>query len=320
MAKQTMSLLVETIRDESSRIRSYVLVHPAGQELPEFTAGAHIDLHLANGLVSSYSLLNHPADRLRYEIAVARDANSRGGSSFLYDATRAGDSIEASSPRNNFALAEGAALSVFVAGGIGITPILSMVRRLETLGGAWKLHYATRDRSQAAFLDLLAKYGDKVHLHFDADGKGVLDMVTIVNKLPSDGYPASHVYCCGPAPMLDAFQSACANRDPETVHIEHFSANAAPQAEGGSFSVYLAKSGRTVEIRPGVSILESLLEQGLDMPYSCMEGTCGECEVKVLEGVPEHRDVVLSKKRRAENKVMMICCSRASTNSLTLDI
>lgn len=320
MTKKTLSLQVEIIREEALRIRSYALVDPQGSDLPEFTAGAHIDLHLSNGMVRSYSLFNDPSDRTRYEFAVAKDANSRGGSIFLHDTLGVGEAIEVSLPRNNFRLSEGLGRSVFVAGGIGITPILSMVRRLETLGAEWKLYYAVRGRSQAPFLDLLATYGDRVHLHFDEEQNCVLDMAAIVDQLSGDTRLETHLYCCGPKPMLDAFQSACSNRDPETVHLEYFTGEAAGGGEDVTFLVHLAKSKLTVEVPPGVSILEVLLEKGFDIPYSCMEGTCGECEMKVLDGVPDHRDVVLSKKKRAENKVMMICCSRARTNSITLGI
>jgi len=310
--------MVERIRDEAALIRSFLLVDPQGTSLPGFSPGAHVDLHLANGLVRSYSLLNQPDSGKAYEIAVARDAHSRGGSASLFATLRTGDLIDVAPPRNNFALDESASHSVFIAGGIGITPILSMVHCLSSLGANWSLYYAGRTRAQTAFLATLDALGDRVHLHIDDERDSLMDVNAIVARhvQSSDN---CHLYACGPGPMLDAFQAASAAWPAERIHLERFAAAADEVSTSTSFVVHLARTGTSVTVPPGVSILDSLLEQGIELPYSCKEGTCGDCAVNVLDGVPEHRDVVLSKKRRAENKVMMICCSRARTETLTLD-
>lgn len=319
MASELLRLRVERIRDEAALIRSFLLVDPQGASLPGFSPGAHVDLHLANGLVRSYSLLNQPGSGKAYEIAVARDAHTRGGSAFLFASVRTGDLIDVTPPRNHFALDESASHSVFIAGGIGITPILSMVHRMSSLGANWSLYYAGRTRPQTAFLATLDALGDRVHLHMDDEQNGLMDVKGILVHHAQSG-EGCHVYACGPGPMLDAFQAASAAWNAERVHLERFAAAAAVEVSAStSFVVHLARSGTSVTVPPGVSILDSLLERGIELPYSCKEGTCGDCAVNVLDGVPEHRDVVLSKKRRAENKVMMICCSRARTETLTLD-
>lgn len=312
---QNLAMRIAAIREEALGIRSYVLESEDGSALPPFTAGAHIDVLLDNGMVRSYSLTSDPEDRKSYEIAVLRDASSRGGSAFVFDNLRVGSRLSVSRPRNHFPLDEAAPFSVLFAGGIGITPMLPMVWHLEALGREWKLYYSARSRAGAAFLNALLPLSSKVHFHCDEECGGFLDIREIVRQLPA----GTHVYACGPKPMLAAFQDACSDLDPRAVHLEHFSA-AEKVTESTSFEVHLARTARTLKVEENVSILDRLLEEGLDIPYSCREGTCGECEVKVLDGVPDHRDVVLSKKKRAENKVMMICCSRARTESLTLDL
>ena len=194
-----------------------------------------------------------------------------------------------------------------------------MVHRSSSLGANWSLYYAGRTRSQTAFLATLDALGDRIHLHMNDEQGGLMDVKGILARHAQSG-EGCHLYACGPGPMPDAFRAASAGWNAERVHLERFAAAPADEVSTTtSFVVHYARSGTSVTVPPGVSILDSLLEQGIELPYSCNEGACGDCAVNVLDGVPEHCDVVLSQKRRAENKVMMICCSRARTETLTLD-
>jgi tetrachlorobenzoquinone reductase len=320
MAESVVELRVRRICYEAERINSYELVSPTGADLAPFTAGGHVDLHLSNGMIRSYSLVNDERERHRYVIAVNKELAGRGGSSFVHDNLKAGDIIKASLPRNNFALCEEAGHSVLIAGGIGITPLLSMIRRLEALGRAADLFYAARTRPAAAFLDELDALGSNgrltLHLDFDDERSGRLfDLPAIVGRAPAQ----AHLYCCGPVPMLQAFEAATANRPADHVHVEYFHAAEAPAIDGG-FEVRLARSNRTIAIEAGKTILEALLDAGIAANYACAEGVCGTCETRVIEGTPDHRDQFLSKEEQAANKTIMICCSGARSRTLVLDI
>ncbi|MBN8988940.1 MAG: oxidoreductase [Rhizobiales bacterium] len=311
---------VKRISYEAENINSYELALPDGGDLAPFTAGSHIDLHLQNGMVRSYSLVNDQNERHRYVIAVNKDASSRGGSSFVHDTIKTGDIIAISAPRNNFALCEDAEHSVLVAGGIGITPLMSMIRRLETLARPWKLFYAARTRKAAAFLDDLAAIKPDahldVHLDFDDERAGqTFDLAAIVANVPA----AAHLYCCGPLPMLEAFERATAGRPAGQVHVEYFQARETPALDGG-FEVRLARSNRTIAIEPGKTILDTVLDAGVSANFSCSEGVCGTCETRVIDGIPDHRDQFLSPEERAANKSIMICCSGSKSRTLVLDL
>lgn len=317
---QTLQAIVTERRRETDAIATFELRARDGGELPVFTAGAHIDLYLPNGLVRSYSLTNDQNERDRYVIGVARDAASRGGSRYVHEHVQAGTELTIDYPRNNFELDETAPRSIFVAGGIGITPILSMTRRLERLGRPWTLHYCTRTRAHAAFLDILTAPGAFQHgeviLRFDQEpGATMLDL----DALTASAEPGTHLYCCGPTPMLAAFESAVAKRPDCVGHVEYF-ANTQAAATGGGYDVVLAKTQKTIAVPEGKSILDALLEAGVDAPYSCHEGVCGTCETRVLEGVPDHRDLVLSKSEHESGKVMMICVSGCKGKRLVLDM
>ncbi|GIQ74032.1 PDR/VanB family oxidoreductase [Bradyrhizobium sp. RD5-C2] len=320
MAEMTQDVLVKRIGYEAERINSYELIARTGGELRPFTAGSHIDLHLPNGMIRSYSLVNDQRERHRYVIAVNKDAESRGGSSFVHDSMKVGDIVTISEPHNNFALHEAAEHSVLIAGGIGITPLLSMIRRLEALGRRWELFYAARTRTAAAFLDELDAFRSdlhsRIHLDFDDERSGLLfDLPAIVGNAPAH----AHLYCCGPVPMLAAFEAAAADRPSDRVHVEYFQAREAPATEGG-FDVKLARSNRTIAVEPGKTILDALLDAGITANYACTEGVCGTCETRVLEGTPDHRDQFLSKEEQAANKSVMICCSGAKSRTLVLDL
>jgi vanillate O-demethylase ferredoxin subunit len=316
----TMQVRIKRISYEAESINSYELVSPSGGDLAPFTAGSHVDLHLSNGMIRSYSLVNDQSERRRYVIAVNKDAASRGGSRFVHDTLRAGDVITISRPRNNFALQENASHSVLIAGGIGITPLLSMIRRLEALDRSWELFYAARTCRAAAFLEELNNLRPEpcasLHVNFDGEPSGsMLDLASIVRATPL----GTHLYCCGPVPMLEAFEAATRDRPTEQVHVEYFKAREKPAAEGG-FEVRLARSNRTVKVEAGKTILDALLDAGIAANYACTEGVCGTCETRVLEGLPDHRDLFLGKEEQAANTTMMICCSGSKSSTLVLDI
>ncbi len=314
-AMAPVPLRIHAIAAGADDVLLFDLRPPAATGVPPFDAGAHIDLRLPRGLTRSYSLLNDPAERHRYVIGVKREPDSRGGSAWLHGEARVGAVIEVDGPRNHFALDESAPHAVFIAGGIGITPLWSMAQRLTRLGRPWTLHYRARHRRGAALLDELARHADRVHLSFGDEGAPTPDLAAIVAAAP----PGAHFYCCGPAPMLEAFEAACAGLDPSRVHLEYFAAKEAPATEGG-FVVHLARSGRTVPVAPGCTILDALQAGGVAVPSSCQQGVCGICETAVLAGVPDHRDLVLSEQERLAGRTMMICCSGSKSAALTLDL
>ena len=314
----TISALVHTLRHEAEGIIS-VELRPWGDTVfAPFEAGSHIDLHLPNGLVRSYSLLNPPSDQGRYVVGILRDRNSRGGSRFVHEHLRVGIELKISQPRNNFALDTRASHSVLVAGGIGITPIYCMFRQLLALGRSAELIYCARSRREAALLEQIAELGAKVIYHFNDEKDALPDLPGYLAGRPAD----THFYCCGPTPMLDAFESACENLGYAHAHIERFTAAELPPAEDAqdSYSVELSKSGKTLHIEPGLNLLDVLLEAGCDIEYSCREGVCGSCETRVLEGDIDHRDGVLTKAERAANGSMMVCVSGCKSRRLVLDL
>lgn len=315
----SIEVRIAAIGIEAADVKSYDLRPVDGGMLPPFTAGAHVDVRLPNNMQRSFSLHNPQGERNRYVIAVGLDRNSRGGSRFMHQALRVGDRLTVSPPRNNFELDETAPHSVLIAGGIGITPLWCMVQRLEELRRPWTLHYCARTRDRAAFVNALQALppNSSGHVHFNFDeepGGKMLDMA----ELLKDADPAHHYYCCGPLPMLAAFEAAAAALPRGHVHVEYFTAKDAPATAGG-FTVVLARSGRTVQISAGKTILETLLGLGMDVPFACEMGTCATCETRVIEGVPDHRDVVLSPEEKASNSVMMICCSGSIGDRLVLD-
>lgn len=287
---------------------------PDGGTLPSYEPGAHVDLHLANGGVRQYSLVD-PAEAhpLTYVVGVKRDPNGRGGSAWLHDSLRVGQGVPVGGPRNNFRLDEAARRSVFIAGGIGITPIACMAQRLRALGREWSLHYCVRSRPDAAFIDRIA--GGEVHLHASDEHHGVrLDLDAVVAGAPAGAV----LYCCGPRPMLEAVEAAALRRG-LPCHVEHF-AGASAAARGASFAVTLSRRGVTFHVEPGQSIIAAMRASGVDHPTSCEEGVCGACEAAVLAGVPDHRDSILGAAERAGGKTMMLCCSGSLSSSLVLDL
>jgi ferredoxin-NADP reductase len=320
IARNTLlSVRVAKVSQAAKDVVTLELQSLGGVELPAFSAGSHIDLHLANGQQRSYSLLNSQHERHRYVLAVQKNINSRGGSVFIHEKLSEGMMLDISSPSNNFELNENANSTELIAGGIGITPIFSMVQRLEALGRSWHLNYCVRTREHASFFDELRCYGDKVNFNFDHEPGGkMLDLGTIVTT----AQPGTHFYCCGPLPMLTAFEAAVVGVPDSFVHLEHFSAapSSTVSSEGHSYTVSLAKSGVQFEVVPGETILDKLIELNFDVAYSCREGVCGSCETAVLAGIPNHHDLVLTKAEKAASKTMMVCCSSCLGDKLVLDL
>lgn len=320
MSDLLVDVLVHAVTREAKGVHSFDMRPLDGGLLPPFTAGAHIDLHLPNGLVRSYSLVNTPSERHRYLVAVSRNAKSAGGSRFLFEQPMVGETVKISLPRNNFSLVEGAPEVVLIAGGIGITPLYCMIQRLEEIGARWRLFYGARERASAAFrleLEKLesAKPG-RVHFKFDLEDGGMLDVAAAV----ASAQVQAHLYCCGPLPMLDAFKAAAAGRPAATVHLEYFAAPTVGTPSGDAFTVTVVSSGQTYEIPQGRTILDVLIDQGIYAACSCRAGVCGACEVGVLSGEPDHKDFVLSDAERAANKKMMICVSGSKSSNLLLDL
>lgn len=314
MASAELQVLIRAIRYEAEGVLSFELVAPDGACLPDFTPGAHIDVHLPNGLVRQYSLTN-AANGRHYIIGVGLDRTSRGGSRWLHDQARPGQILTISAPRNSFPMAAPLAGAVLFAGGIGITPIRAMAGHLAAQGVPWTLYYAARSRVNAAFAADLQALGGHLHLHLDDEAGGLLDIAAAVAAAPAD----AHLYCCGPEPMITAFLEATKDRAPDHVHVEHFGA-IAPLADDGGLVIELARSGRVVEVRPDQTILEAVLAAGVSVASSCRNGVCGTCETRVLAGEPDHRDLILSEAEKAAGDTMMICCSRAKSPRLTLDL
>jgi len=311
------TVLVHAIRLEARGIVSVELRLPTGGDLPPFSAGSHIDLHLPNGMVRSYSLFNSPAERHRYLVGVLKDRDSRGGSRFVHEQLRVGSAISIAAPRNHFELNESAAQSVLLAGGIGVTPILCMYNRLRAINRPVQLLYCARSKAEAAFVDELAGLGGQVRTHFDDEAGGPPDLPGLLAGHPPD----THVYCCGPAPMLNAFEAACAALGYGHVHIERFAATEEVRSvQDDGYQVRLARSGRTIEVASGTSLLDALLDANVNVDYSCREGICGACETAVLEGRPDHRDLILTDCRRQANDTMMVCVSGCKDGKLVLDL
>lgn len=318
IASLRVCLLSRTM--ETDHIVRLELVNATGAELPAFTAGAHIDVHLPNGMVRQYSLSNSPVERHRYVIGVLRDPASRGGSECAHS-LRVGDEIGISLPRNHFPLMK-SVHTTLLAGGIGVTPLLSMAEQLLLDGADFDIHLCTRSPEHTPFAARWAKadFAGRVSLHHDGgEAARRVDIAGLLAKAP----PHSMVYVCGPGGFIDAALSAARSQGfgEAQLHREYFSAApAAPAGRDAPFSVVLEKSGLIIEVAPGVSILDALRQRGIEVMASCEQGVCGTCLTRVTAGTPDHRDMFLTEEEQALNDQMTVCCSRALTPSLTLDI
>ncbi|HET9821592.1 MAG TPA: PDR/VanB family oxidoreductase [Burkholderiaceae bacterium] len=307
---------------EALGICSFELVRADGGPLPAFSAGSHIDVHVPGGPVRQYSLCNDPTESHRYLIGVLKDAASRGGSQAMHERVREGDELDIGVPRNHFALAHEARRHLLLAGGIGITPILCMAERLAVTGASFAMHYCTRSRAHTAFLDRIATapYAPRVTHHFDdgpADGR--LDIGALLAATPRAG---THVYVCGPKGFMDAVLGAArAAGWPEAqLHHEFFAAEPVSHAGDGGFEVQLASSGRVIPVAADQTVVQALAAAGVEVMTSCEQGVCGTCLTRVLEGVPEHRDLYLTPEEQAANDQFTPCCSRARSARLVLDL
>lgn len=286
----------------------------ADSPLPAWDPGAHVDIDAGGGLVRQYSLCGDPDDRSRWRIAVLDVADGRGGSRWIHEHLREGADVTLTGPRNHFSFVAAPAYQ-FVAGGIGITPILPMVRAAQEAGADWSLAYGGRTRGSMAFLDELAQYGDRVTV-WPQDETGLLDLPGILG----DKVPGRAVYACGPEPLLAALEGVMAGRSEEHLRLERFSPRGPVDGSGEAFEVEIASTGARVAVAEGVSIIDALAEAGVDVDFSCREGTCGTCETAVLAGVPDHRDSILTDGEREANDCMMICVGRCRSGPLVLDL
>jgi len=319
-----MQLRIRSITYLAEDINGYELVDPNGRDLPRFAAGAHVGVRLgpadAGGVWRDYSLWNDPAERRRYSIAVLREKRGEG-SRHLHDAVRVGDIVDVSLPRNHFPLADAAERHLLLAGGIGITPIMAMIAELKRRHAEFRLHYCTRSPEKTAFrdeLDLLAAMG-KVVFHYDGgDPARGLDIAALLRE----PQPGTHLYFCGPAGMMEAAAAASAHWPATSVHCEYFTGpGAAPAArfeEDRPFRVRLATSGAEYEVPPGETIIAVLRRHGVETRTSCELGYCGACLTRYLAGDPDHRDPILGDKARETH--LLICCSRATSPLLVLDL
>lgn len=309
-------LVVDDLRHEADDVVVVSLVNEAGQELPPWEAGAHIDLSLPGDLVRQYSLCGDADDRHSYEVAVLRDPESRGGSIWIHDELAKGDRICVSAPRNNFELVE-AEEYLFVAGGIGVTPFLPMIAAARAAGRPYTLVYAGHTRSGMAFAERLSEDA-AVCIHVSDEGSRA-DLAAVLDGVSE----RTAIYGCGPERLLDALSGLCTDRGiARRLHVEHFSGSVVeldPDRES-AFEVELARSGKVVAVPADRTVLEALLDNGIKTTSSCAEGVCGSCETPVLFGEIDHRDQILDEDEREENEVMMICCSRARSPRVVLDL
>jgi len=319
MTEPTMSLVIVSREQQADGVVVLDLVAPDGRTLQPFEPGAHVDVVLGPGLVRQYSLCGSPADRSRYRLGILLAPDSRGGSAEIHRGFRVGEQIRISPPRNLFPLAPDASRSILIGGGIGITPLLAMAYHLHGGGQDFALHYCARERGRAAFLGELeaASFRDLTRLHFD---DGVAEQRFDPKRDLPPVLSGTHLYVCGPTGFMDWVIAAARELGyPDTqIHREYF--NAEIDREGDAFEVVLRRSERTVSVPSGVTIVKALTEAGIAVEVSCEQGICGTCLCQVLEGTPDHRDGYLTEEERAANDQMLLCCSRAKTPQLVLDL
>jgi ferredoxin-NADP reductase len=320
ITSSVLQLRVTSVTAETDDIRTIELVAPSGGPLPVFTAGAHIDWHLGHGLIRQYSLCNDPRETHRYEVAILKEKASRGGSVAAH-ALRAGDVVEVSAPRNNFALADDAAFHLLLAGGIGVTPMMAMLAELQARNADFLLHYCSRSPQQTAFRDRLKPLAaqGKVIFHYDGGNPARgLDLRATLSAFA----PGHHAYVCGPSGFLSAAKAAAAAWPEHAVHFEHFSA--APISEEDAvwdqkpFQVKVKSTGKIVDVAAGQSIVSALRDAGIAVDTSCEDGFCGTCLTRYLAGEPVHRDAVLGESEK--KSFVMICRARSRSPILVLDL
>jgi ferredoxin-NADP reductase len=318
--KKELKLRVNSVVQETSDIRRYELVPPVPKDLPAFSAGAHIDIITGSRLRRSYSLANAPSERHRYVIAVLREFNGRGGSVWIHDNVKEGDTLSVTEPLNNFELVEDATEHVLIAGGIGITPMLAMGYRLREIGARAHLHYCTRSPEKTAFRKELAEAFANISIYHDGGdpAKGI-KLDEILRSRPA----GAHLYICGPTGLIEAAQKAAAHWTEGAVHVEHFKSTEKPQPAAGnqSFDIVLSRSNLTLTVPPDKTILEVVRAAGVNADSSCEAGICSTCETGLIAGKADHRDDILTTADKAANRKIMICVSRAQPGeSLVIDL
>jgi ferredoxin-NADP reductase len=309
-------LVVRDARTIAVDVVVLTLADPSGDELPAWTPGAHIDLILGDELTRQYSLCSSPSTPDVWRVGVLRAPDSRGGSELVHSALTSGSTVRVRGPRNHFPLVASQRY-LFLAGGIGITPILPMIAEAEAAGADWRLFFGGRERASMAFVDELAQYGDRVTI-VPQDEMGVLDLESVLGTPEPD----TLVYCCGPEGLLSAVEKFCENWPAGALHLERFSAKPQePAAEAdSSFELVLERSGLTLQVPPDKSVLDVIRAAGVSVLASCLEGVCGTCETEVIDGDVDHRDSVLNEEEQAANEFMMVCVSRCHSPRLTLDL
>lgn len=309
-------LVIQEARAVADDVVALTLADPRGIELPAWTPGAHIDFILGDDLTRQYSLCSSPSKPAAWRVGVLRAPDSRGGSERVHSALAPGATVRVRGPRNHFPLVTSPRY-LFIAGGIGITPMLPMIAEAEAAGAEWRLLYGGRERASMAFLDELAPYGERVTI-VPQDEMGMLDLESVLGT----PRPDTLVYCCGPEGLLSAVEKFCENWPPGALHLERFSAKPQePAAEAdSSFELVLERSGLTLQVPPDKSVLEVIRAAGVSVLASCLEGVCGTCETEVIDGDVDHRDSVLNEEERAANEYMMVCVSRCRSPRLTLDL
>ncbi|GCE37917.1 Flavodoxin reductases (ferredoxin-NADPH reductases) family 1; Vanillate O-demethylase oxidoreductase [Rhodococcus wratislaviensis] len=310
-----VDVIIDGITNEADGIISLTFASLTGDKMPRWEPGAHIDVLLGPELERQYSLCGDVNDERTLRVAVLREPDSRGGSQWVHERLSVGDKIRIRGPRNHFRLVE-AQEYLFIAGGIGITPILPMIADCEARGSRWSLVYGGRSTDSMAFTTQLAKHQDRVRF-WPQDENGHID----IRGFLGDPRPGTAIYCCGPGPLLDAVEDVCSQWPTDALHLERFRPRAgAMEGPESPFEVELEQSNMVVTVAVGQTIVDACKSAGVHIPTSCGEGTCGTCETVVLEGVPEHRDSYLTAQERESNEVVMPCCSRSRTSRLVLDL
>ena len=317
----TMAVRVARKQQEAVDICTYELVAQDGGALPAFSAGSHVDVHLPGGLTRQYSLCNDPTESHRYLIGVLRDPASRGGSAAMHDLVAEGQLLQISAPKNHFPLAHDASRHLLLAGGIGVTPILCMAERLANTGADFEMHYCTRSPERTAFHQRIAgaAFAPKVQFHFDNGApEQKLNLAALL------GAPASgvHLYVCGPKGFMDAVLNTAREKGwPEAqLHYEFFAGTVTPSDSDASFEVQVASTGKIVVVPKDKTVVQALADAGVVVQMSCEQGVCGTCLTRVIEGIPDHKDMYLTPEEQAANDQFLPCCSRSKSPRLVVDL
>lgn len=318
MSEQLIDVVISKREDQADAVAVFELTAKDGSNLPEFDAGSHIDVHITADIVRQYSLSNNPDANGVYRLGILKDPNSRGGSEAIHTEFQIGKELQISAPRNHFPLDLTAERSILIGGGIGITPMLTMAYALREAGKAFELHYCCRTASSAGFLEeLAAEFGSQVTLHFDDTGdEQRFDPKRSLLPVSTD----THVYVCGPSGFMDWVIETAENLgyDKQNIHFEYF--NAEVETSGNAFEVVAQQSGISVMVDEDETIVTALEAAGISVDVSCEQGVCGTCLCDVLEGTPDHKDKFLTEEERDDNDQIILCCSRAKSSKLVLDI